>query len=69
MGRPIPQGQVYTDVGVRDRDAQPLQRVMQAARKVPEVTVYFWISKLLSTGMGETMSDYLVRQLNPFLVD
>jgi len=40
---------------------------MQALRKVPEVTVYFWIIKLLTTGMGETTSDYLVRQLNPIL--
>jgi uncharacterized membrane-anchored protein len=40
---------------------------MQALRKVPEVTAYFWIIKLLTTGMGETTSDYLVRQLNPIL--
>jgi uncharacterized membrane-anchored protein len=40
---------------------------MRALRKVPEVTVYFWIIKLLTTGMGETTSDYLVRQLNPIL--
>ncbi len=29
--------------------------------KVPEVTIYFWITKVLTTGMGETTSDYLVR--------
>ncbi len=34
--------------------------------KVPEVTVYFWITKLLTTGMGEATSDYLVQHLNPF---
>jgi uncharacterized membrane-anchored protein len=27
--------------------------------KVPEVTVMFWVLKLLSTGMGESMSDFL----------
>ncbi len=28
--------------------------------KVPEITVYFWITKLLTTGMGEVFSDYLL---------
>lgn len=36
-------------------------------RKVPEVTVYFWIIKLLTTAMGETTSDYLVHQFNPII--
>jgi len=31
--------------------------------KVPEVTIYFWITKVLTTGMGETTSDYLVRAI------
>jgi len=35
--------------------------------KVPELTVYFWIIKLLSTAMGESTSDYLVFQINPYL--
>ncbi|HEV3172675.1 MAG TPA: hypothetical protein VGZ32_20180 [Actinocrinis sp.] len=29
--------------------------------KVPEVTLYFWITKVLTTGMGETASDFLTR--------
>jgi uncharacterized membrane-anchored protein len=33
--------------------------------KVPEVTLYFWITKVLTTGMGETTSDYLVHRLGP----
>ncbi|HEV8279176.1 MAG TPA: hypothetical protein VGQ26_26265 [Streptosporangiaceae bacterium] len=33
--------------------------------KVPEVTVYFWITKVLTTGMGEATSDYLVHRVNP----
>lgn len=36
-------------------------------RKVPEVTIYFWIIKLLTTAMGETTSDYLVQRLDPIL--
>ena len=27
--------------------------------KVPEVTVYFWIIKILCTTVGDTASDYL----------
>jgi uncharacterized membrane-anchored protein len=41
--------------------------VSRAMRKVPEVTVYFWIIKLLTTAMGEATSDYLVSQLNPLI--
>jgi uncharacterized membrane-anchored protein len=33
--------------------------------KVPEVTLYFWIVKVLTTGMGETTSDYLVHVIEP----
>lgn len=39
--------------------------VRRAASKVPEVTAYFWIVKILTTGMGETTSDYLAHRLNP----
>lgn len=38
-----------------------------AMSKVPEVTVYFWITKVLTTGMGETTSDFLAHQLNPII--
>lgn len=40
----------------------PLGRVPSArlvAAKVPEVTLVFWIVKVLTTGMGEAASDYL----------
>jgi uncharacterized membrane-anchored protein len=36
-------------------------------RKVPELTVYFWAIKLLSTAMGESTSDYLVFHINPYV--
>ncbi|GAA4349354.1 COG4705 family protein [Microbacterium rhizosphaerae] len=36
--------------------------------KVPEVTALFWVTKLLTTAMGETTSDYLVRTFDPYLV-
>jgi uncharacterized membrane-anchored protein len=34
-------------------------------RKVPEVTVGFWVTKVLTTGMGEATSDTLVHQIPP----
>ncbi len=36
-------------------------------RKVPEVTFYFWIIKLLTTAMGESTSDYLVHTIDPVI--
>jgi uncharacterized membrane-anchored protein len=35
--------------------------------KVPEITMYFWIIKLLTTGMGEVASDFLFVRLNPII--
>jgi uncharacterized membrane-anchored protein len=35
--------------------------------KVPKVTAYFWIVKLLTTAMGEATSDFSVQQINPYL--
>src|SRR5438445_9100421 len=67
MSKPIPQHQLNTDSGVRSRGAQPLHLALRAMKKVPEITVYFWIIKLLSTAMGESTSDYLVYQINPYV--
>jgi uncharacterized membrane-anchored protein len=36
-------------------------------RKVPEITLIFWIAKLLTTAMGESTSDYLVFRINPYV--
>jgi uncharacterized membrane-anchored protein len=33
--------------------------------KVPEVTIYFWIVKALTTALGESTSDYLVHRISP----
>ncbi len=38
---------------------------VRVARKVPEITVYFWVIKALSTAMGESTSDYLVHAMAP----
>jgi uncharacterized membrane-anchored protein len=41
------------------------QRRRHAHSKVPEVTALFWIIKALTTGMGESTSDFLVHRLVP----
>jgi len=35
--------------------------------KVPELTLWFWAIKLLSTAMGEATSDYLVFHVDPYV--
>lgn len=37
------------------------------SRKVPEVIFLFWVIKLLTTGMGEVFSDFLVKAINPIV--
>jgi uncharacterized membrane-anchored protein len=37
----------------------------RALTKVPEITVIFWVLKLLTTGMGEAMSDFLGQKSVP----
>jgi len=39
--------------------ARTRDRLQPLAVKVPEITVMFWVLKLLTTGMGEAMSDFL----------
>ena len=48
------------------RPARSAPRTMLT--KVPEATTLFWITKILTTGMGETTSDYFGRTSNPVLV-
>jgi uncharacterized membrane-anchored protein len=45
--------------------AKPVRRALGALRKVPEITIYFWIVKVLTTAMGESTSDYLVHRIDP----
>lgn len=39
-------------------------QIRQMLNKVPEVTIYFWIIKVLCTTVGETAADYLNTTLN-----
>jgi uncharacterized membrane-anchored protein len=48
-------------------EVQPLvtmARGRQMLNKVPEVTIYFWIIKILATTVGETAADFLNTHLN-----
>jgi uncharacterized membrane-anchored protein len=42
-------------------------RTSQIARKVPAITFHFWAVKILTTAMGEALSDYLVHTIDPYI--
>lgn len=46
----------------------PSENADQRPVKVAAVTVLFWIAKILTTGMGETTSDFFVRRFDPVIV-
>ena len=43
------------------------RRIRPLVSKVPEITVWFWVVKLLTTAMGEATSDFLVLHVNKYL--
>jgi uncharacterized membrane-anchored protein len=45
--------------------ARPAGMARTALTKVPEITAIFWVLKLLTTGMGEAMSDFLGQKSVP----
>jgi uncharacterized membrane-anchored protein len=47
--------------------ARVWQRIAPVTRKVPEITLIFWVIKVLTTAMGEVTSDYLVYQIDPVI--
>jgi uncharacterized membrane-anchored protein len=49
------------------RPGQPLTAAQQAASKVPQITVYFWIIKILTTAQGEATADYFAYRIDPFI--
>ena len=42
-------------------------RRSQVVRKVPAITFHFWAVKILTTAMGEALSDYLVHTIDPYI--
>jgi len=57
---------VWKTVAVTDR-ALLGGLTRHGALRVPEITVYFWVIKALSTAMGEATSDYSVHAINPVI--
>lgn len=47
--------------------APPDSNARRILSKVPEITIIFWIAKILTTGMGEVFSDYLCNHINPVI--
>src|SRR5436189_1407306 len=45
-----------------DDSLRPTLRTM--LNKVPEITIFFWIIKILATTVGETAADFLAVNLN-----
>lgn len=41
--------------------------ILQRAKKVPDLSAHFWIIKILSTAMGEALSDFLVHTIDPVI--
>ncbi|HET8913578.1 MAG TPA: hypothetical protein VFN23_19045 [Ktedonobacteraceae bacterium] len=52
---------------ISDRPGISENVYFQALKKVPEVTIFFWIIKLLTTAMGETTSDFMVTHIDPVI--
>jgi uncharacterized membrane-anchored protein len=50
-----------------DAGVETVSRSRAALVRVPEVTIYFWIAKILTTAFGEATSDYLVHTISPYL--
>ena len=57
--------------GTSSSQASPEQgsgSVRHPLSKVPEITAYFWVIKILTTGMGETASDFLAHTIGAVAV-
>lgn len=53
-----------SDQSARSEPGRPL---LASANKVPAITVAFWIIKVLTTGLGESTSDFLVTHMDPIV--
>jgi uncharacterized membrane-anchored protein len=54
----------FAENGSTFRVTSESSMVSKMLNKVPEVTVYFWVIKILCTTVGETAADYLNANLN-----
>ena len=51
----------------RSAAAQVWSRITPVMIKVPEITLLFWVIKVLTTAMGEATSDFLVFEIDPVI--
>ena len=51
----------------RHQGRAPVSQAAGGVSKVPAVKPYFWVLKLLTTAMGEAMSDFVVLDVNRYL--
>ena len=58
---------ILAPMAARHRTQRVNSRVPGGASKVPAVKPYFWIVKLLTTAMGEAVSDWVVLDINKYL--
>jgi uncharacterized membrane-anchored protein len=63
MGSTVASG----DVAAGRIRREPLATARVAASKVPQITVFFWIIKILTTAQGEAASDWAVYRIDPVL--
>src|SRR4051812_43500604 len=49
---------------VEAADSRAAQLAHELKNRIPEVTIFFWIIKILSTTVGETAADFLNVNLN-----
>lgn len=53
-----------SSISISDQDAATPPRGWQMLNKVPQITIFFWIIKILATTVGETAADFLNVNLN-----
>src|SRR6266850_5386527 len=53
-----------TMIDAQKKKSETLSKFQQMLNKVPEVTLYFWIIKVLCTTVGETFADFLNTNLH-----
>src|SRR4051794_7785672 len=57
-------GRLAIDERIRMKQSST-ERIEPLAAKVPEITLVFWVIKVVTTGMGESMSDFLGQKSIP----
>ncbi|HEU5377765.1 MAG TPA: hypothetical protein VFV38_20270 [Ktedonobacteraceae bacterium] len=67
MNKPARPSQPTPTLDIAEETTQALPLVRHAWKKVPTVTILFWMVKLLTTALGESVSDYLVHRFDPII--